>query len=56
MKLLRSFGFTTLVAAVALASPALAQQQVPEIDPSLTRAGLSVLVGGLIVLMARRRK
>jgi hypothetical protein len=49
------FTWVAGVVVFALASPALAQQPVPEIDSGLIQAGLSVLVGGLLVLNGWRR-
>ena len=49
--------WVTICAAFALASPAFGQvQQVPEIDPNLVQTGLTVLVGGVLVLIGRRRR
>ena len=38
-------------------SPAFAQTApVPEIDPSIAQSALTVLVGGVLVLLGRRRR
>ena len=50
---LRVLGLVTLV--VAAAAPAFASA-VPEIDPTTAVSGVTALVGGLLVLMGRRRR
>ena len=53
--LLRILGVATM--AFAVATRAFARPgDVPEIDPNLVQTGLTVLVGGVLVLMGRRRK
>jgi len=37
-------------------SPAFADVGVPEIDPSVAQSALTVLVGGVLVLLGRRRR
>jgi len=45
------------VLTIAVISPALAQTQpVPEVDPSVAQSALTVLVGGVLVLLGRRRR
>jgi uncharacterized membrane protein HdeD (DUF308 family) len=46
---------TMAVVAVAVAVPAFATP-VPEIDPSMAASGLTALIGGVLVLMGRRRR
>jgi hypothetical protein len=49
--------WVTICAAFVLTSPAFGQRQpVPEIDPNMVQTGLTVLVGGVLVLIGRRRK
>jgi hypothetical protein len=49
------FGVATL--AIGLASPAFGiPGAVPEIDPSVAQSALTVLVGGVLVLLGRRRR
>jgi len=43
------------VLAIGVASPAFARV-VPEIDPSVAQSALTVLVGGVLVLLGRRRR
>jgi len=45
------------VLTIGVFSPALAQARpVPEIDPSVAQSALTVLVGGVLVLLGRRRR
>ncbi|MFI5397305.1 MAG: hypothetical protein ACHQ9S_17345 [Candidatus Binatia bacterium] len=45
------------ILALALAAPAFAiPNPVPEIDPSLVQSALTVLVGGVLILLGQRRK
>ena len=47
-----------VIMAVAVAVPAYATRPVaaPEIDPSMAVSGVSALVGGVLVLVGRRRR
>jgi opacity protein-like surface antigen len=57
MKSLTIVALAAAAVACALASPALAQEAaVPEIDPNLVQTGLTVLVGGVLVLIGGRRR
>ena len=45
------------VLTIGVFSPVLAQARpVPEIDPSVAQSALTVLVGGVLVLLGRRRR
>ncbi|MFI5397306.1 MAG: hypothetical protein ACHQ9S_17350 [Candidatus Binatia bacterium] len=55
MKSFRTLGFAILT--LALAVPAFAGvPPAPEIDPSLAQSGITVLVGGVLILLGQRRK
>ncbi len=44
-----------LLVFMALASPALAQQRVPEIDPGSAVSGITLLTGGILLLADKFR-
>ena len=44
------------VLALGAVSPVFARVGVPEIDPSVAQSALTVLVGGVLVLLGRRRR
>ena len=49
-------GLVITVVAVAVPAYAIRPVAAPEIDPSLVVSGLAALVGGVLVLMGRRRR
>ncbi len=52
-RLLTGLGIAVLT--IGVASPAFADVPVPEIDPSVAQSALTLLVGGVLVLLGRRR-
>ena len=48
--------FGIAVLSIGVISPAFARVGVPEIDPSVAQSALTVLVGGVLVLLGRRRR